>query len=401
MSEAGGIDVAAARADTPGCEHRLHLNNAGASLMPRPVIDTVVEHLELEARLGGYEAAEQARERVEDVYVSAARLVNATTREIALLENATRAWDAVFYALPFRDGDRIVTGRAEYCSNYLAYLQVARSTGAEIVVVGDDADGQLDVEQLRATIDRRTRLISLTHVPTSGGLVNPAVEVGRIARDAGVPFLLDACQSVGQMPIDVREIGCDFLSTTGRKFLRGPRGTGFLYVREAWLDRLHPPVVDTRAATWVARDRYELRPDARRFETWEVSYALQLGLGRAIDYALDLGLEAIWARVRALAGSLREELAGVPGVMVRDRGSVRCGIVTFTVEGVDAHEVRSALASHGVNVDVSEAVDTRLDFEARDLPPMVRASVHCFNTEEELERFVRLVDVVADGDART
>jgi cysteine desulfurase/selenocysteine lyase len=387
----GTIDVAAARADTPGCEERLHLNNAGASLMPRSVIESVIDHLKLEARIGGYEAAEAARDRIEGVYASAARLVSGTPREIALLENATRAWDAVFYAMSFRPGDRILTGRSEYCSNYMAYLQVCRSTGAEIVVIDDDEHGQLDTSQLQDRIDDRAALISLTHVPTSGGLVNPAAEVGRIARGADVPFLLDACQSVGQMPIDVEEIGCDFLSATGRKFLRGPRGTGFLFVRERWLERLHPSVVDVRAATWVERDRYELRPDARRFETWEVSHALRLGLGRAIDYALDLGLEGIWRTVRTLAESLRRELAEVPYVVVHDLGLVKCGIVTFTAQGWEAHELRSALSTHGVNVDVSEVVDTRLDFEARDLQPMIRASVHYYNTDDEVMRFVRLI----------
>jgi cysteine desulfurase/selenocysteine lyase len=389
--KASTVDVAAARADTPGCEERIHFNNAGASLMPRPVIEAVIEHLELEARIGGYEAAEAAHDRIEAVYTSVARLVNCAPREIALLENATRAWDAVFYAMSFRPGDRILTARAEYCSNYMAYLQVCRSTGAEIVVIDDDEYGQVDTRQLQDRVDERTALISITHVPTSGGLVNPAAEVGRIARTAGIPFLLDACQSIGQIPLDIQEIGCDFMSATGRKFLRGPRGTGVLCVRDGWLERLHPTVVDVRAATWVERDRYELRSDARRFETWEVSYALRLGLGRAVDYALDIGVEAIWRRVEGLAASLRRELAKVPSVEVHDLGVVKCGIVTFSVDGWESHRLRSALSGYGVNVDLSEAVDTRLDFEARNLGPMIRASVHYFNTEDEIARFVRLI----------
>jgi cysteine desulfurase / selenocysteine lyase len=389
--KASTVDVAAARADTPGCEERIHFNNAGASLMPRPVVETVIQHLELEARIGGYEAAEAARDRIEAVYTSVARLVNCTPQEIALLENATRAWDAVFYAMSFRPGDRILTGRAEYCSNYMAYLQVCRSTGAEIVVIDDDEYGQVDTRQLQDRVDERTALISITHVPTSGGLVNPAAEVGRIARTAGVPFLLDACQSIGQMPLDIREIGCDFMSATGRKFLRGPRGTGFLCVGAGWLERLHPTVVDVRAATWVERDRYQLRSDARRFETWEVSYALRLGLGRAVDYALDIGVEAIWRRVEGLAASLRRQLAEVPSVEVHDLGVVKCGIVTFSVDGWESRRLRSALSGYGVNIDLSEVVDTRLDFEARNLRPMIRASVHYFNTEDEIARFVGLI----------
>lgn len=172
------IDTVEVRNDTPGCRDRIHFNNAGASLMPRPVVETVIRHLELEAQIGGYEAADAERERIDAVYRSSARLINCEPQEIALLENATRAWDAAFYSIPFAAGDRIVTGRAEYCSNYMAYLQVARVTGAEIVVIGDDDHGQIDLDDLRERIDERVKLISLTHVPTSGGLVNPAAGAG-------------------------------------------------------------------------------------------------------------------------------------------------------------------------------------------------------------------------------
>src|SRR5205085_4661115 len=337
------IDVDRVRAETPSCEERLHFNNAGASLMPRPVVETVVEHLELEARIGGYEAREQAAAQIDAVYGAAARLVNCGPSEIALLENATRAWNAVFYAIPFRRGDRIVTGCAEYVSNYLAYLRVAHETGAEIVVVDDDEHGQIDVVRLAAALERGARLITLTHVPTSGGLVNPAAEVGRLARAAGVPFLLDACQSVGQMPIDVEAIGCDFLSTTGRKFLRGPRGTGFLYVSGERLAELDPAAPEIGSAEWTSRNEYTHKPGAKRFETWEASHALQLGLGRAIEYALELGLNPIWERVEALGGRLRTSLDAIAGIETHDLGETKCGIVTFTSQALDAETLRERL----------------------------------------------------------
>ena len=389
------IDVEAARRDTPGCLNLIHFDNAGASLMPRVVMEAVVEHLELEARIGGYQAADAERDRVEAVRASVARLINATPSEIALLENATRAWQNVFYAFDFAPGDRILVGRSEYSSNYLACLQVARATGAEIVVVDDDEAGQIDVDALRRTIDDRVKLISLAHVPTGGGLINPAAEVGRVARDAGIPFLLDATQSVGQLVIDVEEIGCDFLSATGRKFVRGPRGTGFLYVRSERLEGIHPPMVDTRAATWVSRDAYQLRDDARRFETWEVSYALQLGLGRAVDYALALGLDAIEPRVISLARSLRATLSEIPGVSVHDTGRRQCGIVTFSVTDRPAGEVVASLEALGANTHVAGLQDSRLDFEHRGLPDLVRASVHYYNTEDEIDRFGELVRAIA------
>jgi selenocysteine lyase/cysteine desulfurase len=386
------IDVEAVRRDTPGCQERIHFNNAGASLMPQAVLRAVTDHLELESRIGGYEAADAERERIEDVYQMAARLINCGRDEIALFENATRAWNAVFYAIAFQPGDRILTGRAEYCSNYMAFLQVARKTGVEIVVIGDDKDGQIDLEELGRTIDGRVKVISLTHVPTSGGLVNPAKAVGRIAREHDVLFLLDATQSVGQMPIDVGEIGCDFLSTTGRKFLRGPRGTGFLYVNRERIDALQPAVVEVGAAGWTATNAFTFKAGARRFETWEVSYALQLGLGRAIAYALDQGVSAIWERVQVLAAELRRRLATIDGVLVHDLGSTRCGIVTFTARGVASEALLAELRARSINVDVSTAEDSRLDFEARNLRPIVRASIHYFNTLEEIGRFCVVVE---------
>src|SRR5437867_552257 len=361
--------------------------------MPRPVIDTVVAHLELEARIGGYEAKDAAAAGLDLVYEAAARLINCDASEIALLENATRAWYAVFSAISFERGDRIVTGRAEYVSNYLAYLRVAHTAGAEIVVVEDDEYGQIDVAKLGAELERGAKLITLTHVPTSGGLVNPAADVGRLAREADVPFLLDACQSVGQMPIDVEEIGCDFLSTTGRKFLRGPRGTGFLYVGQRRLAELDPAMPEVGSATWTTRDAYTHKQGARRFETWEASHALQLGLGCAIDYALELGLDSIWERVSSLAARLRESLDTIPGVETYDLGRTKCGIVTFAADGIEAETLRARLSEQRVNVHLSEPGDTRLDFEARGLPTMIRASVHYFNTEPEVTRFCELVEV--------
>jgi selenocysteine lyase/cysteine desulfurase len=381
------IDVARARRETPGCERVLHFNNAGAALMPEPVIAAVTAHLEREAQIGGYEAADEAHDAIERVYDSAARLLGCARDEIAVIENATRAWDMAFYAIPFQPGDRILTARAEYASNYIAYLQIARKTGAVVEVVPDDETGQLSVEALRQMADERVRLIAVTHVPTNGGLVNPAAEIGAVAREIGALYLLDACQSVGQIPIDVNEIACDLLSVTGRKFLRGPRGTGLLYVRRTILDQLEPPLLDLHAAEWVAPDRYVMRDDARRFENWETNVAGKLGLGAAIDYALEWGLEPIWARVSSLAERLREALGALPGVVVRDQGAVRCGIVSFTVKGADLTALRDALRAQNINVSVSPSEYTLIDMRARGLPSVVRASVHYYNTEEEVARF--------------
>jgi cysteine desulfurase/selenocysteine lyase len=385
------FDVERARRDTPGVIRVAHLNNAGAALPPAQVTEAVIAHLRREAEIGGYEAADLAAEQIQATYLSIARLIGCEIDEVAVVESATRAWDMAFYAMSFKPGDRILTAHAEYASNVIAFLQVAGRTGTVVEVVDDDEHGQLSVADLRHRLDSgrgEVKLIAITHVPTQGGLVNPAEEVGALAREAGVPYLLDACQSVGQLPIDVQRIGCDLLSATGRKYLRGPRGTGFLYVRRSILDRLEPPFLDMHAATWTAPKHYEIRPDARRFESWETNYAGKIGLGVAIDYALSWGLDAVEARVTALAEGLRERLRTLDGVHLHDQGQRRCGIVTFTVDGVHAQDVRRSLAARGVNTSVSSAGSARLDLPRRGLSELVRASVHYYNTDDELDRLV-------------
>jgi selenocysteine lyase/cysteine desulfurase len=368
-----------------------HLNNAGAALPPAQVTDAVIAHLRLEAGMGGYEAAAAAAEQTEATYRAIARLIGCEVDEIAVVENATRAWDMAFYAMSFEPGDRILTSRAEYASNVIAFLHVARRTGAVVEVVEDDEHGQLCVADLRRRLEGpgKVKLIAISHVPTQGGLVNPAEKIGALAREAGVLFLLDACQSVGQLPIDVQRIGVDMLSATGRKYLRGPRGTGFLYVRRSILDYLEPPFLDLHAATWTAPERYEIRPDARRFECWETNLASKIGLGVAVDYALSWGLDAIEARITALAEGLRARLLALDGVRMHDQGQRRCGIVTFTVNGVPAQDVQRHLARSGVNTSVSHASSARLDLPRRGLSELVRASVHYYNTDDELDRLVR------------
>jgi len=391
------LDVARLRAETPGCAHVLHLNAAGSALPSRRTLDATLGHLRLEAEIGGYEAADRARDELEGFYPAVATLIGARAEEIAFVENATRAWDLAFYSLDFQPGDRILTCVSEYSSNYISYLQVAKKTGAEIVVVSDDRYGQIDLAALEREIDKGAKLVSISHVPTQGGLVQPAEAVGKIANDAGVLYLLDACQSVGQLPVDVARLGCDFLSVTGRKYLRGPRGTGFLYARRATTSGIEPILLDNHAALWTDDNAYTVRDDARRFENWERYFAGVIGLKAAVDQTNALGMPAIWDRLRALADRLRSRLATVKGVTLTDLGKVKGGIVTFAVEGADHNALKARLRAQAINVSVSTQFSSRLDLKGRGLRDLMRASVHFYNTEEELDRFVRALDVILGG----
>lgn len=372
------------RAETPGCAEVVHFNHAGDSLSPRPVVDTVIAHVEREALIGGYEAEDEASARLEAVYDSAAKLINADSSEIAIVENATRAWDMAFYSIPFLGGDRILTSVAEYASNVIAFLQIA-DRGVSVEVVPNDESGQLSVEALANLLDDRVRLVAVSHMPTNGGLIQPAAEIGDLVRGSKALYLLDACQTAGQLPLDVEAIGCHFLSVTSRKYLRGPRGMGFLFASQRVCDDLVPPFLDMRAATWTGKDRYQIRSGARRFENWESNVAAKLGFGCAIDYAMEVGLDRIAERVQLQAERLRERLRSIPGVAVHDQGRCKGGIVTFTAAGMPGDEIKAALAARRINVSLSTVTSTRFDMEARGLEEVVRASVHYLTTGAEIE----------------
>ncbi|MBY3258786.1 aminotransferase class V-fold PLP-dependent enzyme [Rhizobium laguerreae] len=385
------MDLLRLRADTPGTRNRNHLNNAGAALMPSPVIDAVTGYLNREGEIGGYETAAEANSLLEGAYDSLATLVNCARDEIAIAENATIAWQRAFYSLSFGPGDRILTASAEFAANYVAFLQVAKRTGVSIEIIPNDASGVLDPDALMKMIDERVRLIAVTWIPTNGGLINPAAAIGRIARDNGILYLLDACQAAGQIPIDVNALGCDILTATGRKFLRAPRGTGFMYMRKSVLENIEPAMIDLYGAPCTAPDRYELRPDARRFETWEKNYSVRLGLRAAVDYALAVGLDRIEESCNHLSSQLREGLRGMRAVSINDLGSPLASIISFTVSGWDSQDVMAYLTNKGINVSVSPPSSTPLDAFTRKLAPVVRASPHYYNTEEEVDAFLEAI----------
>lgn len=389
------INVEALRAATPGCAHVTHLNNAGCALPPAIVTDTMVSHLRLEEAIGGYEAYAQARDRVGSVYASVGALVNAPIERVALVESATVAWDrglqAIAFSDPLQPGDRMLVSGSEYASNVLPLLQLARRTGASVEVIPDGDDGSVDVEALGDMLDERVRIVSVNHAPSQNGLVNDVVAIGDMLRVHGSPawYLVDACQSVGQLPVDMGRIGCDVLSATGRKFLRGPRATGFLVVSQRMLDDLEPFPLDLHAATWTTLDDYDLAEGAARFESWEKAYAALLGMGAAIDYALACGIESLAERISLLARRARTGLAEIPGVVVRDRGSVQSGIVTIRVD--DPAGVVAGLRGRGINTSLSTPDYSRIDFGRDQAPGLVRISPHAYNTEAEVDMAVATI----------
>jgi selenocysteine lyase/cysteine desulfurase len=378
------------RADTPGCTRLVHLNNAGAALVPRPVQSAILDHLALEQEIGGYEAADARREDVRHAYAAMGRLLGTEARNIALVQNSTVAFAQAVSAFDFNGGDVILTSRSDYASNQIMYLSLARRRGVEIVRAPDAAEGGIDPDAVQKLIrKRRPSLVALTWIPTNSGLVQPVEAVGRICRNAGVPYLVDACQAVGQLPVDVGALQCDYLSGTARKFLRGPRGLGFLYASDRVLQEgAHPLLVDMHGADWTDTDDFALNPDARRFETWENAFALVLGLGAAAEYALQAGVEPTGRRARELAEYARSQLSAIPGVRVLDRGPELCAIVTIAVDGQDTANIKLALRSRGINTSSPQREDAVIDMDDKGTASALRISPHYYNTQEEIDTAV-------------
>lgn len=379
------------RAETPGTAHRIHLNNAGAALMPQPVIDAIQRHFQLEIEIGGYEAEAAAQSDIEEYYNIMSRFLNCEPANIAYAANATDAYNRALSSIPFEEDDVILTTMNDYVSNQIAFLELHKRYGIRLVRVEDAPEGGVDVDLMRDLIKKyEPTLVAVTHVPTNSGLVQPVEAIGEICEEEEVLYLVDACQSAGQIPLDVHKIKCDFLSATFRKFLRGPRGAGFLYVSNRALELgMEPLFVDLHSATWIEPNLYELGMDARRFELWERPHSLMLGSKACVEYALGVGLENIEHRVKHLADLTRQKLSALPGVRVLDQGVERCGIVTAWVAGQTPGQIKAQLVKANINTSFQRLPNAVIDFAEKGVDWALRVSPHYYNTEEDIETLIQ------------
>jgi selenocysteine lyase/cysteine desulfurase len=387
-------DIDRWRADTEGCAHRIHLNNAGASLMPRPVADAIREHIDLEERIGGYEASALREAEIAHTYERLATLTNASSRNIAIVANATAGFVQSMSSFDFSPGDRIVTTRSDYTSYQIHFLALAKRLGVDVIHANDLPEGGVDPDSVRDILrSRKTRLVHLSWVPTHSGLVQDAEAVGRVCEEEGVPYLVDACQAVGQMPVDVERLRCDYLTATARKFLRGPRGIGFMFASDRAMERGdYPLFVDMRGATWVSAETFEVAATAKRYEDWEFPYALVLGLSEAAAYASSVGVEAAATRARGLAQRLREGIDTIDGGSNLDPGREQCAIVTCALDGIDSRDAVRILSENRINASLSLRWYGLIDFTTRGVDSAIRLSPHYYNTEAEIDTALDILD---------
>jgi len=378
------------RRETPGCGHRVHLNNAGAALMTQEVADTIKDYLDLELNMGGYEAADQSESEIADAYQSTAKLIGARADQIAMVENATVATSQALSAFTFKPGDVILTTNVDYSSNQIMLLSLSKRYGVDIIRAEDDPVGGVDPHSVRKLIRKHSpKLMLMSWIPTNSGLVQDAESVGAICREQDVPYILDACQAVGQIPVDVSRLNCDFLAATSRKFLRGPRGIGFLYVSERMLHQnMHPLFPDTHGARWTAPDSYQLQEGAKRFENWEFPYALVLGMGKAAEYAVREGINLISSRAISLGKYARQHLRQMDNVRVLDYGKQTCAIVSARIKDVDAGIIVQKLREKSINTSAASRTAGVIDMDVKKAETVLRISPHYYNTVEEIDRLI-------------
>jgi selenocysteine lyase/cysteine desulfurase len=389
-------EILSLRDDTVGCANVIHLNNAGASLMPKPVVKSILDHINLEAGIGGYEASALKATAIKEFYTQAGKLLNCDASNIAFTSSATDSYTRALSSVPFKAGDVILTSNDDFISNQIQFLSCQKRFGIRIERLKNAREGGIDLEDLEHQLKTlQPRLLAITHIPTNSGLIQPVHEIGRIVSRYDTCYLLDACQSIGQMKLDIEQLKCDFLSVTNRKFLRGPRGSGFLYVSDKVLQQgMEPLFIDMRGAEWIEKDSYKARKDAVRFEDWEFAYALVLGSRYAIEYCLQIGEDKIWQRVKGLSDYMRKELSAINKVSVLDKGPEVGGLVTFTVQGSDPVSLTQQLLKRKINVVPSYRNFAVIDFDEKNVAWAIRASPHYFNTVEEIDQFIDAVKEV-------
>lgn len=391
------MDIELLRQQTPGCAEKIHFNNVGASLMPQSVIDAMVDHINLEATSGGYEAADLKAKEITGFYDSVAQLINCKATNIAFTSSATNSFSRALSCIPFQEGDSILLANEDYISNQIAFLSLQKRFKIKILRAASLASGGVDVDDMKHLMDaHHPKLVSLTHVPSNTGLIQPVEEVGELCAERDIYYLVDGCQSVGQIPVDVKKIKCDFLSATMRKFLRGPRGAGFLYVSDKIIkQKLEPLFIDMRGADWITADEYTPRMDARRFEDWELPYALVLGSKAAIDLALAVGINEIQVQNKYLCNLVRKAVSGIDHLRLLDIGKNQSSIITVQIHNRKPQEVLLELRQQGINTSVGYRSFALIDFDAKHVDWALRISPHYYNTEREVEKLILAIKKIA------
>lgn len=376
------------RQNTPGCLDKIFINSAGSSLMSKEVVQISKDYMDMEADIGGYDVMANHYEDFNLFYLEASKLINANPRNMAFAISATDAYSKVLYSFKWTEKDVILTTKDDYVSNIISFIHINRRFGSQIKFVDCLDSGDLDYEDLARKLEQyKPTIFALTHIPTSAGTIHDAEKAGEICANFDTYYLLDACQSIGQLDVDVRKIKCDFLTVTGRKFLKAPRGTGFLYVANHILDTdMGPLCIDLAGSTWDSETSFKFGSEAKRFEFWEKNYSNFLGLTQAIREINEIGIEKIAAYNKMLSGYFRNELEQVDGLKIYDHGSLKGNIITWKIPGLKQSEISKLFHERRVIFSFSSNTSALYDLNKKGEEWLVRFSPHFFNTTEEADQ---------------
>ena len=388
------MNIKQIRKDIPYYKNKIFLNSAGSSIMPKSVVQRIDYYLREEERFGGYKVVELNEGEISDFYSKTAKLINCKPHNIAFANSATDAYSKALSSIDFKKDDSIITTDDDYVSNHIQFISLKRRFGIKIIRIKTLENGGINITDFEELVKKHNpKLVSVTHIPTNSGLIQNIESIGEICHRHQILFLIDACQSIGQLSIDVKKIKCDFLTATGRKFLRGPRGTGFLFVSDRLLnDGYFPLMIDLRGARWTGIDKFEILESAKRFENWEIPYSLLVGLTEAINYANHIGLDYIESYNEKLMAHFRKNLSGIPGIRLFDIGLKICNILTFVKDGVSLKETKEKLDKNNVLFSISKKESAFIDFNKKEIDWAIRLSPHYFNTIEEIDKTVEIID---------
>ncbi len=386
------IDIQKIRKDTLYCEDKLFLSSAGCSLPPKSMFEKMHAYNRLEEEFGGYEIEARMASERNSFYEETAKLINCKPENISFQYSASEGFSRALSAISFKENDVILTTDDDYISNFIAFISLKKRFGIRIARCKNTETGELDlVDFEQRIVIEKPVLVAITHVPTNSGLVQPVAEVGTLCKKYNILYLLDACQAVGQLVVDVQKIGCDFLNATGRKFLRGPRTSGFLFISDNVLNLgLEPLFIDRRGASWTATENYEVQKSALRFEPMERGVEI-IGLAEAVRYANEIGIQNIENYNKIIGEKLRENLSQIPNIQLLDKGSVQSNIITFNVKNKTLPEVDSYLRANKIYFSQSLKSFAIIDFTKKGVDWAIRFSPHYFNTLNEMDKVFEIM----------
>jgi len=387
------------RAETLGTKNVVHLNNAGSGLMPDIVTKAQLDHSSLESEIGGYEASDLRADIINDFYTQAALLFNCKASNIAFTASATDSYARALSSIRFKSGDVILTDKDDFVSNQIQFLLLVKRLNVNIIHINNALIGGVDLNDLREKLYRyQPKLLAITHIPTNSGLVQPVNEIAKIYGEYSEKYsdktwyILDPYQSAGQMKLDIQKMKCDFLSVTCRKFLRGPRGTGALFVSDRALENgLEPMFIDMRGAKWKEKDQYEQQTTALRYEDWEFAYSTVVGSREAIKYCLAVGEEKIWQQVKLLSSFMRSKLEGGDGIRILDRGPELSSSVSFYIKDKQPGYIVNEMLKRKINVVAGYRSYGLIDFDEKGVNWVIRSSPHYYNSMNEIDHFIDAV----------